>query len=97
MVNGRKQRGDGGKSEKRSQKLPTPTTPKERTSRVRLGCVGDTRRELSKVYREARAGQLDMAKACKLTYILVSIGKLIADETLEARITALERRKYEHD
>lgn len=93
MVRGRKQRSGCGKSEKRSQKLLSPPSPKERASRVRLGSVGDTRRELSKVYREARAGQLDTAKACKLTYILATIGRLIADELLEERVAALERKQ----
>jgi hypothetical protein len=58
--------------------------------RLRLGSVGDVRRELAKVYRQARASQLDMAKACKLTYVLATLGKLIEVESLESRLSALE-------
>jgi hypothetical protein len=86
-----KQRHAGGQSEKRSKSLAIPSLPLERASRIRLGSVGDTRRELSRIYREARVGRLGTEQACKLCYLLTSIGKLIADETFEIRLKNLER------
>jgi hypothetical protein len=50
---------------------------------------------MSKVYRESRSGMLGMAQACKLTYILSVLGKLISEETFESRLTALERKADE--
>jgi len=63
----------------------------ERASRVRLGSVGDTRRELGKVYREMRGGRLDVATGCRLAYVLKTLGKLIETEVIEQRLDALER------
>jgi hypothetical protein len=67
-----------------------PLPPRRRSSRVRLGSVGDTRREMGKLYREMRSGVMDTAKGCKLAFVLQSLGKLIEVETIEQRITALE-------
>jgi len=57
---------------------------------VKLTRIQDVTRELSRVYREARARRIDVADASRLANILSIIGRLIADGDLEARIEALE-------
>lgn len=58
---------------------------------MRLGSVGSVRREMSRIFREMRSGELDTTKGCKLTYTLLTIGKLIESEIIEQRLQALER------
>jgi len=62
---------------------PTP-------SNIKLGSIAEVRRELARVYRDARGGQLETGDASRLSYILVSIGKMIELDDLEKRITQLE-------
>lgn len=64
---------------------PDPTPPK-----IKLNSLEDVRREMATIYREARAGKLDISDAGKLAYVLTGIGKLIEVEAIERRITALE-------
>ncbi|MFN8653931.1 MAG: hypothetical protein U0133_18660 [Gemmatimonadales bacterium] len=69
--------------------LPIPTTPAPR--RVgRLHTVGGVRRELARVYREARAGALTAAEASRYANILFLLGRLIQGVELEERLTRLE-------
>ena len=67
---------------------PQPKTP--RRVRVKLETVTDARKEMSKLYREARAGKIDIADASKLTNILMLIGRMIESSDLEKRVAALE-------
>lgn len=67
---------------------PDPTPPK-----IKLNNLEDVRREMATIYREARAGKLDISDAGKLAYVLTGIGKLIEVETIERRITALESQQ----
>ena len=95
MVSGRKQRSGGGKSEKRPPPdTPSPPPPKGRAVRLRLGSIGDVRREMGKLYREMRGGQIDTAKGCKLAFVLQSLGKLVEVETIERRLDALEKNAH---
>ncbi len=94
MASGRKQRSGGGANEKHPAKTPSPLPPKKRASRVRLGSIGDVRREMGKLYREMRGGQLDTAKGCKLAFVLQSVGRLVEVETIEQRLDALERNYH---
>lgn len=64
---------------------PTPTA-----SQIPLSTALDVRRELAKVYREARGGTLDRAEATKLVYILDAIRKAIELEDIERRLADLE-------
>lgn len=67
---------------------PDPTPPK-----IKLNSLEDVRREMATIYREARAGKLDISDAGKLAYVLTGIGKLIEIETIERRIAALEAQQ----
>ena len=61
--------------------------------RCELDTLADVRREMAKVYREARSGLLDVQDASKFTWMLSSIGKVIEGSDLEKRIEALESKK----
>jgi hypothetical protein len=60
----------------------------------RLETIEDVRAELSKVYRAARTGRIEMNDAKGLCYLLVSLGALVKDGALEARIAALEQQLH---
>lgn len=66
---------------------PDPTPPK-----IKLNSLGDVRREMAKIYREARAGTVDISDAGRLAYILTGIGKLVEAEQIETRLIELERK-----
>jgi len=63
--------------------IPTPRVG-------RLDSSQAVRRELVKIYREARIGTLASTEATRLAYILQVIGKMLEQEDLEKRIEALE-------
>lgn len=66
---------------------PDPTPPK-----IKLNSIEDVRREMATIYREARAGKLDICDAGRLAYVLTGIGKLIEVEVIEKRLIDLERK-----
>ncbi|MBL0168490.1 MAG: hypothetical protein IPP85_15830 [Propionivibrio sp.] len=66
---------------------PDPTPPK-----IKLSNIEDVRREMAKIYREARSGKLDISDAGRLAYVLTGIGKLIEVEVIEKRLIDLERK-----
>lgn len=47
---------------------------------------------MATIYREARAGTIDISDAGRLAYVLTGIGKLIEVELIEQRLTELERK-----
>ena len=59
-------------------------------SRLRLNTVRECRRELAKVYVEARAGLIDTQTATRLAYLLQTLAAMIRDGDMEDRILALE-------
>lgn len=58
--------------------------------RCKLDSLADVRREMARLYREARSGMLDAVEATKLTWILERVGKIVESSDLEARVRALE-------
>lgn len=70
--------------------------PQRGRYRCSLDTMQDVKREMAKVYREARSGVLEVTDASKLTYMLGTIGKIIEGSDLEKRIEALEEVKNEH-
>ncbi|MEP3055582.1 hypothetical protein [Ascidiaceihabitans sp.] len=69
---------------------PHPQAKTSRRVRVKLDTVTDARKEMSKLYREARAGKIDIADASKLANILMLIGRMIEGCDFERRLDALE-------
>ena len=68
-------------------KLGPPPSPR---LRITLATAEDCRRELARLYREARGKRLDVADASRLANILQIMSRLIENSDLEARILALE-------
>lgn len=71
------------------------TLPPQKNQRYRckLDTMQDVRREMAKVYREARSGLVDVQDATKLTWCLQAVGKVIETSDLEKRIEALEQKQ----
>lgn len=57
----------------------------------RLTNIREVRREMAKVYAEARTGQLRTDVATRLVYILTQLSNLIRDSELEERVAQLEQ------
>lgn len=64
------------------------------TPQLKLASIDDCRREMAKVYRDARTGQTDTAVASRLVYMLTAIAKMIELGELENRLSALERKNH---
>ena len=62
--------------------------PKNRS--LHLTTVGHCRAELATIYRQAKTGQIQLADATKLAFILVSLSRMIETSDLELRVVALE-------
>ena len=57
----------------------------------RLTCADGILTELRSVYRGARRGEIAMADATKLTYILKVMSEIMTLREMEARLDCLER------
>lgn len=72
-----------------------PPTPRRSRAvlavpRIRLSTAADIRRELARLYREARAKRLDPQDATRMAYLLDVLRKAIETDVLRTRIEALE-------
>lgn len=65
----------------------------EPTPRINLTTSEDVRREMARVYREARCHQIEPSEATKLVFILTQILKAHEHVVLEGRIAELEQRR----
>ena len=65
----------------------------EPTPRLNLSTSEDVRREMAKVYREARSHRIEPSEATKLVFILTQILKAHEQVVLEGRIAELELRR----
>jgi hypothetical protein len=63
------------------------------TPQIKLASIEDCRREMARVYRDARSAKTDTADASRLVYILTSIAKMIEIGQLEQRLIALEDKQ----
>lgn len=57
----------------------------------RLHDMKTLKRELGHLYREARAGKVDVSDASKLANILSVLARIIQSSEIESRLEALER------
>lgn len=64
-------------------KLPTPR-------RISLRDIDAIRREMGRVYRDARHGQIETSEAARLVYILGELRKTYEASVLERRLVVLE-------
>ena len=60
--------------------------------RTALCKVEHIREELARVYRATRTGKIPTAEATRLTYILISLSRIIETSDLESRVKKLEER-----
>jgi hypothetical protein len=67
-------------------KAPTP--------RLNLSTSEDVRREMARVYRDARTHQIEPSEATKLVFILTQILRAHEQVVLEGRIAELEQRQF---
>lgn len=65
-----------------------PPSPRQR---LPLRSAEDVRRELARLYREARGKRIEVADASRLANILQILGRLIETSDLEARVIEVER------
>lgn len=70
-----------------------PATPT--SSQIKLVTVMDCKREMARVYRDARQGRIDIQDGTRLVYMLSQIGKLIEVSELEQRIELLEEAQHD--
>ena len=63
------------------------------TPRINLSTSEDVRREMARLYREARARQIEPSEATKLVFILTQILRAHEQVVLEGRIAELEQRQ----
>jgi hypothetical protein len=66
-----------------------PSTPSPPTV-GKLDTLTRVRRQMTRLYKEARTGTLETQEATRLCFLLVSIAKLIESSDLERRIEAME-------
>lgn len=71
--------------------LPPEPTPR-RQKRTKLGNVREIRAELARVYRKAKAGEIDSGTATRLAYLLDLMSRMIERSELEERVEALEAK-----
>lgn len=67
-----------------------PPAPPPTSRRICLKSVDAVRREMGRVYRDARRGEIETTEAAKLTYILAELRKTFEISVLERRLAALE-------
>lgn len=65
-----------------------PPSPRQR---LPLRSAEDVRRELARLYRDARGKRMDVADASRLANILQILGRAIETSDLEARVIEVER------
>ena len=58
--------------------------------RLKLATIDDVKTELSRLYREGKAGTRDVAEVSKLANVLALLARMIEGSDLERRIAALE-------
>lgn len=67
-----------------------PESPPPKRKRTKLGNIREIRAELARVYRQARAGQIDTTTATRIAYLLDLMARMIERAELEERIGRLE-------
>lgn len=77
--------------------LPDPAPPGAKSGEderpIDLATAIDVRREMSRIYREAKSGKRDAQDAAKLVWMLSQVGKMIEVHEIERRLTELEERQ----
>lgn len=70
---------------------PDTTPVRKSSARLRLDKVSDIKRELARLYREARRDEISTQTATRLAYLLNMMAQLIETTELEKRVIELEK------
>jgi hypothetical protein len=87
----RKKRGNGGTVPAKpvsGQVVPDYPSPRS----IRLNSLTALRREMTKVYKDARSGRIATPEGTRLAYMLVQVAQIWELAELEPRLRALEER-----
>lgn len=87
-------KGTVNQAERRAASGKEGATPSPRL-RCPLATLDDVKRELAKLYREAKSGQRDVGEASRLGNLLAILGRMIEGADIERRIVELEERAVE--
>jgi len=71
--------------------IPVEPIPKQ----IKLVTVMDCKREMARVYRDARQGRIDIQDGTRLVYMLSQIGKLVESSEFEKRLELLEQAQHD--
>lgn len=71
--------------------LSPPPPARKRPKNIKLSSVSDVAEELARLYRQARAGEVETADASRLCYVLNTLASVLETAQLEARIQQLEQ------
>lgn len=69
--------------------------PRKPSPRLKLSTVAHCKREIARIYRECRRGEIKPDVASKLVNILAIQSRLIVDADLERRVEELEQERTE--
>jgi hypothetical protein len=58
----------------------------------KLATLQQVRREMSRVYRDARNGKITTSNGSRLTFMLLSIAKLLEPAAIEQRVDEIEAK-----
>ena len=72
------------------EEMPIPT-PKA-SARLRLSTIADCKREIRRLYIDARNGEISSAEAGRFVWMLNTLANLIVDHELEERMARLETK-----
>lgn len=67
--------------------------PARKRLRLPLGKIDDVARELARLYRAARAGEMETSDASRLANILQILSRVLEGSDLEKRIEAIEKQQ----
>lgn len=70
--------------------VPRTPSPPAKWRPMALNNARAVRREMTRVYNDARSGKLDVQQAARLTYILGEVRRTIEVMDIERRLAALE-------
>jgi len=70
-----------------------PTPVKLASPRLRLDRISDCKRELGRLYKEARRGEISAQTATRLAYLLNMMAQMIETSELEKRVEAIEKSR----
>lgn len=73
--------------------VPAEPSPSPKASaRLRLNTIADCKREIRRLYIDARNGDISSGEAGKFVWMISTLANLIADHELEDRLSRLERK-----